>query len=201
MKVNFMRISISIFIYLIQVVMALGGASAMANSEEHRARVGELTNHEQMRIDQRVQSLNLWSIAFGPASDFNMNNNHLQYALTLGHHWEVNENAEIRVTAHTTLPSQGVANWASYSSLGIGGSWLASTADVSPILGGEIGYGYASIPHLSDKSGISTGAHAGVRLFRTATAQMGIEAYAKTLLAAAGSTPPLDYGATLSVLY
>ena len=61
----------------------------------------------------------------------------------------VEDDEEIRANLHTTLPSQGIA---SFTSFGLGGSWLVTTTDISPILGGEIGYGYALIPQLADKS-------------------------------------------------
>lgn len=170
--------------------------NAQAVENDSVERVGNISAKQEKRISTRTEVLGLWSFAFGPAAASKMNNNSLNYAFTLGRHWEVNENAEIRANLHTTLPSSGFAN---YTSFGIGGSWLFTTYDISPIAGAELGYGYASIPRGPDKSGFSVGAHAGLRLFRTAKAQMGIEGYAKTLLI--NGEKPADYGMMLSLLY
>lgn len=167
-----------------------------ASADDSPARVGELSSRQMARVRERVEVLKLWSFSFGPAGAANMNNDHLMYELTLARHWETNENAEIRANLHTTIPSQGMA---SFTSFGIGGSWLLSRYDISPIVGAEFGYGYAMIPRETDKSGFSVGGHAGVRFFRTAAAQMGLEAYLKSILS--GGAMPVDYGLALSVLY
>lgn len=165
-----------------------------------QSRVGELTARRD-RIVERTQVLKLWSFEFGPSGVNNMNTDqptYASYGLTLGHHWEVNENAEILANVHTNLPSRGRAT---FSSFGLGGSWLPSTRDISPVIGAEMGYAYAMIPDASDISGFSVGGHAGLRLFRTSAAQMGIKAYIKSILFAEGTKWPVDYGLGLSVLY
>jgi hypothetical protein len=173
--------------------LLLTGPAAFA---EDQPRVGNISNLQQQRLVERVEVLRLWSFAFGPAAATNMNDESLFYSFTLAHHWEVNPNAEIRANLHTTLPTKWAA---SFSSFGIGGSWIPLTSDISPIIGGEIGYGYAVIPALPNESGFEAGVHGGFRFFRTAAAQMAIEAYAKTIFSSAAR--PVDYGATLSVLY
>jgi hypothetical protein len=157
-------------------------------------RVGELRTEDTDRVQRRVETLNLWELGFGGGSGDNMNLDNGLYAFNVARHWEVNPNAEMRATGFLSSSFEGA-----YSSLSVGGAWLPLTTDISPIVGGDFGLGYAAIDQRGGQSGFALGAFGGARLFRTARAQMSIEGYYRTLLAP-GSDARV-YGMTLGALF
>jgi hypothetical protein len=162
-------------------------------------RVGEITPEEQRMVVTRVQSLQFWSLFFGVGGASNQSNPNMFYDVSIGHHWDVTTHAEIRVIGTTSIPQSGNGN---YTSFELGGSWFTSVEDLSPILGATIGYGLSTVNGGGGNSttgGVSVGAHAGVRLFRTATAQLAIEGFVKELLIS--SPQPVIYGIQLGVLF
>ena len=164
-------------------------------SLSHAQRVGEITPEDQHRVATRVEALRLTSISFGPAFGSDMNNEKMFYSLHLGSHWEVTTHAEIRLNADAALASKDEGKWLSAS---VGGGWLIFTDDFSPVIGAEFGYGYAHIDRISDPSGFMVGGFAGVRMFRTATAQMSIEYYIQTIM---DGVNPIMNGLRIGILF
>jgi hypothetical protein len=161
----------------------------------HAQKVGEISPEDQQRVKTRVESLRLTSISFGPAFGSDMNNDKMFYSLHLGSHWEVTTHAELRLNADAATASKEEGTWLSAS---IGGGWLILTDDFSPVIGAEFGYGYAHIDDIADPSGFLAGGFAGVRLFRTANAQMSIEYYVHAILD--GITPVMN-GVRIGILF
>lgn len=164
-------------------------------SFSHAQKVGEISYEEQKKVITRVESLRLTSISFGPAFGSDMNNNKMFYSLHVGSHWEVSPNAELRLNADAALASKNEGNWLSAS---LGGAWLVFTDDFSPVIGAEFGYGYAHIDDVSDPSGFLIGGFLGVRLFRTANAQMSIEYYIQTIM---DGVDPVMNGVRIGLLF
>ncbi len=159
-------------------------------------RVGEIYGDDQRRVTSRVESLSFWSFDFGPGSGSNVGNNAMFYNVSAGRHWEVNTNAEIRATGAINVASKDSG---SLTTLALGGSWLTSTADISPIVGAEFGYGIATASGRDTMSGFAIGAHAGARFFRTAKTQLSLEGNIKTVLIS--DTKPVFYGLQLGILF
>ncbi len=164
-------------------------------SMSHAQRVGEITQEDQQRVATRVEALRLTSISFGPAFGSDMNNEKMFYSLHLGSHWEVTTHAEIRLNADAALASKEEGTWLSAS---VGGGWLIFTDDFSPVIGAEFGYGYAHIDRISDPSGFMVGGFAGVRMFRTATAQMSLEYYIQSIM---DGVNPIMNGVRIGILF
>ncbi|MBY0384955.1 hypothetical protein K2X05_07340 [bacterium] len=174
---------------MLQIIIALFMSYA------HAQKVGEITPEDQQRVRARVQALRLTSISFGPAFGSDMNNDNMFYSLHLGSHWEVTPHAEIRLNADAALASKNEGTWLSAS---VGGGWLIFTDDFSPVIGVEFGYGYAHIDGVSDPSGFIAGGFLGVRMFRTASAQMSIEYYMHSIL---NGVNPVMSGIRIGILF
>lgn len=164
-------------------------------SYAHAQKVGEITPEDQQRVKTRVEALRLTSISFGPAFGSDMNNDDMFYSLHLGSHWEVTTHAEIRLNADAALASKNEGTWLSAS---VGGGWLIFTDNFSPVIGAEFGYGYAHIDGISDPAGFIAGGFAGVRMFRTASAQMSIEYYVQSIL---DGVNPIMSGIRIGILF
>lgn len=169
--------------------------SLFVSLSSHAQKVGEITPADQQRVKTRVESLRLTSLSFGPAFGSDMNNDKMFYSLHLGSHWEVTTHAELRINADAATASKDEGTWLSAS---VGGGWLIFTDNFSPVIGAEFGYGYAHIDGVSDPSGFLAGGFAGVRLFRTANAQMSIEYYVQAILD--GVTPVMN-GIRIGILF
>lgn len=167
----------------LQIILALFTTMSFAQEEERTPsqapRVGEISSEDQERVRTRVNTLNLSSISFGPGWASDINNDDLFYVVHLGRNWEVSTNAEIRLNFDGAFASKNEGNWLSGT---IGAGWLMSVEDISPVIGAEFGYGYAHADALPDPAGFVLGGFAGVRFFRSATAQMSLEAYFQTIL-------------------
>ena len=66
------------------------------------------------------------------------------------------------------------------------------------MIGAEFGYGYTHVDGAPDPSGFVIGGFAGVRVFRTSSAQMSIEGFFQTILDEEG---PVIGGVRLGILF
>lgn len=160
------------------------------------AKVGELYNEDVQRVVKRVEPLNLTSVGIGPVVAGNLGNDAVFYGLALGHHYEVSPWAEIRLSIATAQAPEGRG---SYTNLGIGASWFSSIEDYSLIFGGEFGLGTVTGVGRDLTSGFQAGVHGGIRLFRTARAQLGVELFAKTVFTK--EDKPIVGGAMISAYF
>lgn len=158
-------------------------------------RVGEIYPADQERVRTRVETLNLTSLAFGPSWGGDVNNSSMFYYFHAGYSWEPHVNAEIRLNLDGAIAGEDEGLWISTS---IGGAWLISTANFSPLIGAEAGFGYAHIDDAEDPAGFLLGGFAGIRFFRTATAQLSLEGFVQTIL---DEEKPVLGGVRLSVLF
>ena len=159
-------------------------------------RVGELNDDDLTKVVRRVETLHLWSFALGPGNASNMSNPNMFYTFGMTRHMEVSPHGELRFGGFTNLPSKGKGN---LSIIELGGSWFPSTLDISPVLGGTFGMGSILTEDRDLTGGFSMGVHAGMRFFRTAKAQMSLEAALKTLFVSGDK--PLMMAIQLGILY
>lgn len=164
---------------LLTVFTSFAVAQEDVRSPSQTPRVGEIGPEDQERVRARVNTLDLTSVSFGPGWASDINNDDLFYALHVGRNWEVSTKAEIRLNFDGAWASKNEGTWLSGT---VGAGWLVTVEDISPVLGAEFGYGYAHADGLPDPSGFVIGGFAGVRFFRTATAQMSLEGYFQTIL-------------------
>lgn len=177
------------------IVLSLSLIAFQIQAQDPRpARITEMREAELRKLRLRVEPLRLWEFSFGGAGSDNMNARTTLYSLSFSRHWETHPSAEIRASGHTSF-----SNDSSFSLLGIGAGWIPMVTDFSPILGAEFGYGYANIRDREDQSGFASGLFAGARLFRTAEAQMSIEAYYRAILAPGADAKA--YGVSVGVLF
>lgn len=185
--------------FLFQLIMGFMMSVSFAQEDgrepSQTPRVGEIGSEDQERVRARVNTLDLTSVSFGPGWASDINNDDMFYVVHLGRNWEVNTNAEIRLSLDGAFASKNEGNWLSGT---IGAGWLPSVEDISPIVGAEFGYGYAHADDISDPSGFVLGAYAGVRFFRTATAQMSLEGYVQTILE---DESPMLSGIRIGILF
>jgi hypothetical protein len=153
--------------------------SSYAQAQGNSPRVGEITQEQQFQVRTRVESLNSTSFSFGPSWASDTNNENMYYSVHVGRNWEASVNGEIRLNLDAALASQGTGSWLAGT---IGGAWLFSTSDISPVVGGEFGYGYTHIKNGTDANGFVVGGFAGVRFLRTSTAQLSLEAFVQSIL-------------------
>ncbi len=183
---------------LIFAAMVLFSSHAvMAESDAgHKPAVGDIKDSEIDRIDRRVKSHQFTSVGFGPFGSSKSNDGGVMYGLSYGKTWEANETGEIRVD------SQLAANGKNqYVNFGLGYGYLASTGDFSPVLGAQLGGGYAhykSGDETKNAGGFSGGVYAGMRFLRTADTQLELLGSYNAIFA---QDTPGFYGLQLRILY
>ena len=143
-------------------------------------RVGEIYEDDRDRVASRVRSLKLWSISIGPAIASGINNNNMFYAFGVDRNWDVQEQAEMRVSAFGVVPSRETGSFLMAS---LGGSYFFSRNDISPVIGADLGFGTAVGTDVKRASGFAGGLRAGLRFFRTSETQISIEGYYRTVFA------------------
>lgn len=181
--------------------MAPGGASDQPSAltkprTKHRPQVGDITDEETTQIVRRRESLSLTEIGFGPAWTSNMKRDGMCYMGTLGHHWDVAEQAELKIDGWLGLKGGEI-----YTSAGLGGSYFFSRGNFAPLLGADFGFGYANGSNVKSIFGFAVSGTAGVRLFRTSTTQLELNFKYGTILKANQAGDPALYGFTIALLY
>jgi hypothetical protein len=169
--------------------------SGRPRSRSGDLRVGEIQSGDVERIRTRVQSLSLWSVSLGPAYLSKFENNNMFYSLGIAHHWDVSEQAEVRLRFNGAAASKDSGY---YLGAGIGGAYFFSTTNISPLLGAEFGVGTAGAHDMDTQSGFGGGVFGGVRFFRTATTQLEVLAFYNTIFA---KENPGLWGVQLALLY
>ena len=141
--------------------------SNYANAE---LEVGSIDHYEMDQISTRRHSLNLSSIAFGPAQPINLGTSDMMYSLSLSGHREVTEHAEVRIRWGGEFSESGSAYG---SSATLGAAFFPLRGNLTPIVGAEFGFGFFGGRNVNKiTSGFIGSAIFGVRLFRTSDTQM-----------------------------
>ncbi len=161
-------------------------------------RVGEIDPVKRDDIRVRKESKRFSTAGFGPASMHNMADG-LAYNFFAGHLWEVNPFAAIKTLGEVTSNFDNSL----MVDMNLGANFYAMNTDISPYVGGGLGFGYGNGPDRDDAFGFNLGASIGALLFRTSSTQMNIEGKTNVLLANAGEGlgNPVVYAARLGVLF
>lgn len=176
-------------LYFVMALLTFSAISAKAQE------VGNITPEDQRSVSTRIESLNSTSFSFGPSWANDTNNSNMYYAFQLGRNFEATETAEIRINLNGAFAGEGSGNW--WSGM-LGAGWLPLKTNISPVIGAEVGYGYAHIKDADDASGFAVGGFAGVRFFRTSTTQLSLEGFFQSILAE--SDPTLS-GVRVGILF
>jgi hypothetical protein len=156
-------------------------------------RVGEIEDGDVDRVARRQKALNHTVFGFGPFGSSNVGEKQMLYGFSYGKRWEVTTTGEI------SLDFLGAANGkGSLWNAGLGFNFLPSTSDISPLIGGAFGFGFASPNEGPSAGGFSGQVNAGVRMFRLSEAQMEVVA---SYTAVFTDKTPGVYGAQLRILF
>lgn len=158
--------------------------------------VGGVRPSEVNTLQRRHAAKHFTAAGFGPAGFGNIDDERLAYDAYLGRFWEVNPHSAIKATGEVTT-DLGKSNLFDFN---LGANLYALPTDVSPYLGGSMGlaYGRGEGDHTF---GFNLGASLGALLFRTASAEMNLEANAQILLSQLTNDYPTVYTARLGVLF
>lgn len=177
---------------LLFFICILGGDLLLATPT-----VGNISSSDVNRISTRREALHLVGGSFGPTGSQNMESDALYYGVSLTGHWETTEHGEVRLRGGADFAEDGRSFDVSAS---IGGAFFLFTHDVSPLVGADVGFGYAAGKGLSDALGFSGGVFAGVRLFRTSKAQLELLVRYHGLMAKNQNGRPAFYGMSVGLL-
>ena len=189
-----MKSSIKFLVMLVSTLVSL--AAQAQDQQPHRPRVGDIRPEEVKRVNTRIESHHFTTFGFGPYGSSTSNKGGMMYGLSYGRTWEGSETGEIRFDIN------GAANSDSqFFNLGLGYGFIPSTEDISPIIGGELGLGYAGYKKDGDsksRGGFTAGAFGGIRFFRTADTQLELLAKYNAVIA---EDSPGVYGIELRLLF
>lgn len=125
----------------------------------------------------KSRAVRFYTAGFGPASLQNVNSDELAYNFWGGYMWEPVNYASIRASGDITTDfSNSLLLGAS-----LGANLYPFTTDISPYIGGEMGFGYCRGDN-SNMAGISFGGIIGTQFFRFSDTQLLFELKAQVLL-------------------
>ena len=134
-------------------------------------RVGEVKPQQEDELRRRILSRSVTYFGFGPATFTNMGNSQLAYDLALGHYWEVNPFAAIKLMANGVLGSDGKTYMADFM---LGLNYDFTDQDSSPYVGLAAGFGFSGTPNGTSIGGFAGAAGLGYEFFRTSSTQLEI---------------------------
>ena len=175
-----------------------GSAYSSGGRRVAEVEVGKIKESEVHQLSRRRESLNLWGLSFGPYSVRNMETDELVYAFALTNHREVSERAEIRFRLGAGISEKANAHSASMT---IGGAFMPFTGDVTPVMGGEFGFGYAAGKKVDTAAGFAGAGILGLRFFRTSTTHMELTGRYETYAKSNDVGKPATYGVQLAILF
>ena len=131
-------------------------------------KVGQIEDSETGKFKKRFESLNLSAFGFGPYTGQNVGNNKVMYGLSFGKIWDLKEAWEIRADLFGAFNSVG-----SFINFGLGPDYIFNDGDISPFLGGQLGYGFAKADD-TIKGSFYAQANLGLKMFRLSTTQLEV---------------------------
>ncbi|HXP90025.1 MAG TPA: hypothetical protein VN931_03740 [Fibrobacteria bacterium] len=159
------------------------------------AEVGNISPSEQTAVVQRVITLNLEEVGFGPSLLQDMGHDGLAYHLVAGVQREATPDAAIRAQANTDF-SPGHA-WEGDATLGM--AYFFSRNDFSPLVSAGFGWGFADGKGWNN--GFSLSATGGMQMFRTATTQLSLEAGPRIVLSSGKDGMPVVWSLGLNLFW
>lgn len=162
-------------------------------------RVGEITNQESHDGIQRRPARKAWYVGLGGAALHALNVDGIGYSLGVAYAWDLN-------TALLKLMAEGSGlNNAFMASVGLGGNYFFSRADVAPYAAADFGLGAAKAVGGSGffsgdtRGGFDLGAGGGVQLLRSASVNLDIGFRAGFLLKQNGFGTPEAFSLRLGI--
>jgi hypothetical protein len=114
-----------------------------------------------------------WSVGIGPFIPRRMGTNEMMYGAMIGHDWDINPRASLKVLGEASLSSGN--NQARFYNVGAGASFfLGQSLDTAPYVTADIGYGFAEDARGGTGEGFSWGTGIGVRFFRLTETTMDL---------------------------
>lgn len=127
-------------------------------------RVEEVTEAESTKGSLRRETLNRWYFGFGPAKGENVNKTDTLTNFIVGYSWEIPSSSAI-VKINWDFASDR------FNILSLSGNYYFRDTDVSPFVGGGLGYGSAitdsTLFNSKSTSGFFASAYGGLQFFRT----------------------------------
>jgi len=141
--------------------------------------IGGQTPSHRTDLQRRRIAYNFATVGFGPASMKKMGiDNELCYNFFAGRLWEVNPYAAVKANFEITSDF----SHAVLGMLDLGSNFYILNADVTPYIGGDLGFGLGrDATHGKTPYGFDLGGAIGIVLFRTSTVQMSVEGKAQVL--------------------
>lgn len=164
---------------------------------DNSLRVGKIKSSQVGGLTRRRNSFNLMGYGFGPYSSSNLGTDALMYGLSITNHREVSEYGELRLRGGFQISEDGKA---SSGTLTVGGAFLPFTGDVTPLLGGEFGFGAARGKDVKTKAGFAWAGIIGMRFFRTSSSHLEIAGRYESVLKKNEKGSPASYGLQVSLL-
>lgn len=146
----------------------------LGKSEMATRKVGKITSEEQGMLKKRREALNLRYAALGVGKFGNLNNDQAAYFFRYGYFWDTHEHFAIKMLGDISFSLSGVST--TYLAAGLGLNYYFVTSDFTPYVGADFGYATADSLSVDNASGVGLGLSAGFIVFRTSSAQLGLEA-------------------------
>lgn len=144
----------------------------------------------------RKKAVPFIAAGFGPANLENTNSEGLAYNFYGGRYWEVARNAGLKLLGEITTDFDD----SFLLGVDIGANLYLLPADISPFIGGEMGFGFTRVSG-DNVFGLSFAASAGAQFFRTSDVQLNAEVRAGVLLGRSEGDFPLNYMARLGIFF
>ncbi len=137
------------------------------SSVSHAKRIGEIGRDEKDKYETRYEAKSSTLIGFGPATASNLNKTDMLYGLLLGKEWQVGSQGGVFFEGKGAFGSS-----VTYMDGLIGGKFLLTDTDVSPVFKAGLGFGIAKGPDLDTKSGFAGTIGLGLAVFRTSSVHL-----------------------------
>ena len=136
------------------------------------------------------------AFGFGPANLDNIESAGLAYSFYGGNYWDVARYAGLKLFAEATTDFDNSL----LTGISIGANIYPVDSDISPFIGGDMGFGYTRASG-DNFFGLSFGGSAGFQFFRTSDVQLNAELKASVILDRSGKGYPANYMARLGIFF
>lgn len=181
-------------------------------------KVGEITNRDTYRLQQRRESKGRWMVGFGPAYAIGFDaGSDSMFNYSLGYSWELEESM---IKAHFVGSSATNESEGSLSGMGIGYSYLLSPTDTTQIINAELIWGSAQVEtneleetlnygiyesdykyKVESKNGFSLGLGYGLLMMRTSNVALETSIFAHQFLGTVDGKNPSTVGARVTLYF
>ncbi|NLG18886.1 MAG: hypothetical protein GX556_16290 [Fibrobacter sp.] len=136
------------------------------------------------------------AFGFGPANLDNIESAGLAYNFYGGSYWDVARYAGLKLLTEATTDF----DHSILAGISIGANLYPVPSDISPFIGGDMGFGYTRASG-DNFFGLSFGGSAGFQFFRTSDVQLNAEVKAYVIVDRSGKDYPANYMARLGIFF